>query len=353
MKIRALIFAFLLFTFALDVRADRLFTSGFEENNLTQTMWSSSSASPTFVTTQVHSGTYALEIDATQEFVRRTLASSVTSGTYFVRLYLRISTLPGTQAAECFATRNSSLTAAQRVTISTSGVLTLLNDVASTSATGSTLSTGQWYRMEVRILVSDTVGEVELLVDGVSVASLTAQDTLNGNLDNFVFGVLNTGSTARVFQYDDIAINDANGTFQASWPGAGKIAMVKPASDDTVTWTKTGANCSATTNADCVDDEPGTPDDTSGYNNTSTVQTDRLNTTGLPSEVPSDADIILVDVYARIGGSSTTGTNTARVTLWDEGGSKSAGPTGALCDVNGWTFMTRSEERRVGKECRL
>jgi hypothetical protein len=142
---------------------------------------------------------------------------------------------------------------------------------------------------------------------------------------------------------DDFAINDATGTFQTGYPGPGKIAMTKPASDNTVTWTKTGANCSGTTNTDCVDDLPGAPDDASGYNNTSTVQTDRLNSTALPAEVPSDADIILVDVYARLGGSSTTGTNTARVALWDESATKTVGPTYAGCDTTTWVVMTTAD----------
>jgi hypothetical protein len=106
-----------------------------------------------------------------------------------------------------------------------------------------------------------------------------------------------------------------------------------------VAWTKNGVNCSGTTNSDCVDDVPGTPDDLSGYNEATAAATDRLNTTGLGAEVPSDADIISVTVLARFGGDSTAGTRQCRVSIWDETGTKTQGPVTSLCDINGWNVM--------------
>jgi hypothetical protein len=95
-----------------------------------------------------------------------------------------------------------------------------------------------------------------------------------------------------------------------------------------------------------VDDEPGTPDDASGYNTSSTANNeDRLNVTALPSEVPSDADIILVDVYDRWDGNGTTGTRQGRALLWDESGSQTNGLTHTRCDIaaGNWTIANTAQ----------
>ncbi|MCI0624847.1 MAG: hypothetical protein L0387_24945, partial [Acidobacteria bacterium] len=213
-----------------------------------------------------------------------------------------------------------------------------------TTVCGSTdITTNTWYRVEVRHLLSDTVGELQLrLYDGDSTStiddvSLTGEDTLPTNIQQFFLG--NLLSSTYDVNFDDVAINNDSGTFQNSWPGPGKIALVAPASDDTVQWTRQGAGCTAT-NTDCVDDVPGTPDDATGYNDNGTSgNTDRLNKDALPAEVPSDADIILVDVYARFGGSGTAGVRQCSVELWDEGGNQTSGPTTGLCDTTGWNLM--------------
>jgi hypothetical protein len=333
--------------------AERLFTCGFEENSLEETMWNSrSTTGMVFSTDRVHSGTYSLRFPGASGAlnVRRNLSANKTSGSLFVRWYIDAEDWTTDTNMGIFQAWNSSAAAAVSVYVTTDGRVQLKNEVSGTTRTSTlTLATETMYRFELRYLLSDTVGELELIIypgDSStpleSLPPITGEDTLNTNVQRLAFGMMLGRSTFKI-HLDDIAINDEAGSFQNSWPGAGKIALMVPGSNQSVTWTKTGANCSGTTNADCVDDLPGTPDDANGYNSTSTVQADRFNITSLPPEVPADAVITLVDAYARLGGSSTAGTNTARVLLWDEGGTPSQGPTYAACDTTSWAFMSTSQ----------
>lgn len=326
--------------------ANRLFTSGAETNNFLQTEWNATTGSPAFVTTPVHSGTYSigLTLSASAAFFRSDLPTSVTTGTFHVRFYVRFASDP-----DAFATlfdAKSSADATQVSVVLLDGAPDNLKlDIESSpgSATCPTaISLDTWYRLELEFVLSDTVGSLHLKAyvgDEPTTTfcdiSLTNQDTLATDFQRSVFGI--PQSVTATSYWDDFALNDAAGTFQTSWPGPASIALMEPASDDTVTWTKTGANCSGTTNTDCVDDEPGTPDDLSGYNETATVQTDRLNSTTLTGP-DADDDITLVDLYVRVGGATTTGSSTFRLSLWDEAGveTNGGGSTTACDRAAGW-----------------
>lgn len=330
----------------------RLFTSGFETNNLTATEWSGNmTTAPTLQSATVHSGTYASEVSTSSaaEGQRRSRSASISSGTLFLRTYFRCSTFPNS-VTTILATRASGAGANAMLVrfVNSSNVIRLRNSISTTESTGNqALTTGVWYRIEARHLIADAGGEMEVrLYQGESTSALetltiTNEDTLPTNIQDFDFGFQD--ATTGTCYFDDIAINDATGSFQTSWAGPGKIFRVTATGNDTVAWTRTGANCSGTTNTDCVDDM-GTPDDLSGYNTIGTSGTaDRFNKTGLGAEIPSDADMILIDVYARFGASGSTGTRLCRVDLWDENGSQSSGPdTGLGCDGTADTFALMS-----------
>ncbi|MGH9600944.1 MAG: hypothetical protein ACRD24_01030 [Terriglobales bacterium] len=336
--------------------ADRLQTSGLETNDFTATEWSIT-GSPTIQTAPVHSGTYAMQVTNGQMYASRAF-TAVTSGTFWSRAYVYIKTAFGTSVNHNPIMRHLGAVETCRADFKPSTAkFRVFNNITTTAVemTG-TLSVDTWYRLELRDLLSDTVGECELRIytgestTALETLSITGQDTLSTNLSSMAFGNLigANWSTGNVY-LDDIAINKSTGTFQTSWPGPGKIFMVKPTSDNTVAWTKTGANCSATTNTDCVDDEPGLPDDLSGYNTIGTSGTaDRFNKTALGAEIPSNADMILVDVYARFGASGSTGTRLCRVDLWDDAGAQSSGPdTGVGCDGTADTFAVMDAQSHL------
>lgn len=330
--------ASLLLLSAFSVSANRLCTSGFETNDIVanNTDWDGVTGAMTVVSTPVNSGTYALRIvtTAAQKGLYCGLTNAAGEGeSVFIRFYFRRAS--GTGRIASF--QNSSAASIASLEIDGSNQLTMTNIGDSSVITGATITADVWYRVEARVKVSDTVGELELYIDGVSQGSLTSKDTLNTDIKRIYLGT-NPNSTTADNYFDDFAANDSNGTFQTGLPGAGSIAMVVPASDVAVTWTKTGANCSGTTNTDCVDDEPGAPDDLSGYNTivATNGSEDQFAVTALPAEVPSDADITVLYLRWKVGGTSATGTNTARLLIWDESSVQTLGTSGAVCDQNGW-----------------
>ena len=331
--------------------ANRLCTSGYETNNFQQTEWNfSSGAGLSIQTATVHSGTYAARINQTTAVAyARCAFPSKTTGSVFAREF-KYFTTPPNAGASLIAISSGGAENSVRYVIS--GTTWQITSVGGGTSTGTTvLNAGEWYRFELRVLLSDTVGEVEgnlysdMSTTPLETLNLTNQDTIPTNIQQVYFGSFGATNTTDLYM-DDIAVNNEAGTFQTSWPGPGKIALTKPASDDTVLWTKTGANCSATTNTDCVDDVPGTPDDVSGYNMSATAnQEDRLNTTTLPAEVPSDADMILLDVYDRWDGNGSTGTRTGRHLIWDEASAQTNGPTHARCDgeAGNWSIANSAQ----------
>ncbi len=338
---------------ATPARAIGLHRSGFETNDFTLTEWTSiASGSPTIQTTTKHSGSYAMRANTSsaQAVVSRAFSSGTTNQTYFLVSAFYIASACN-DTTDIMKTMNSSVVSAARIRVTSGNNIVLLNNVTSTSQTSSTtLSTATWYILMLKHVSLDSGGSMEARIyndmgdSPVETLSITGEDTQNTDVRSFQFGV-GTAATCDLY-FDDVAINDATGTFQNDYPQTFKLAMVKPASDQTVTWTKTGANCSGTTNTDCVDDEPGTPDDASGYNTSSTANNeDRLNSTTLPAEVPSDADMILLAVMDRWDGNGTSGTRQGRHLIWDEASAQTNGPTHSRCDVTAgtWSIATMAQ----------
>ena len=333
-------FVLLLLLAAAPAEAVRLFTCGFEENDFTGTIWTNIAGTPTIQTTTVRSGTYAASITsgAARDFMRQ-LSAAVTSGTYFTRMYFRKAGNPSFNDRELFVEETTGGADSVRLRMDTNGQLELVNVVTGTVITGSILSNDTWYRIEIRHLLSDTVGELELRVDGTTQGTtITGEDTLSTEVQRFRFGSSGSDFGANTF-WDDIAINDATGTFQTTWPGAGKIALIEPASDTSITWEDDDLVAAATFAN--INELPGTPDDVAFNTEVVTLNSiDRFGVGTLPAEVTSDADMILLDAYARVGGTvASTSPTTGRLIVWDEGGTSTNGPNVDFA-VNGWRILS-------------
>lgn len=349
--------------------ASRVWETGFEEGVFTN-LSTAPGSSVTVVTTAPHSGTYHMRAPAgasnTQGFRRDYHSTSLASGQLTFSFYWTPSTLPtsGT-STEIFSVRSNG--GAVEVVVKeerATGKLQLVNQVApETVSTTMTVSAGTMYRLVVRYLISDTVGQMELIVHaGDQVASLddisvTQGDTLASTVQQFFVGPSTSVADGHVWYYDDVIINycpsaslPACSGFQEGDPGPTKLAIVVPTSDDTVTWTRNGASCTGVSNAKCVNEMPPGPLDETTYNETTSAQGDKLAPTGLPAEVPSDATIKSVDVWGRFGGASNTGTNTGRMNLWDQTNALTNGPAtqaSSACDVANTFIVMRTDEHLV------
>ena len=344
------------------VYANRLLTCGFEENDFLQTMWTAVSnvANVTFITASPtpHSGTYALKVaNVASTYVRRHLAANKTSGTLWVRGYFTFDTpsTPDNNVVDVIVLMSSSGPVVGGLVGFNGSTqrLAIRNDLTTTVVNGTVnLTAGTWYRLEFRCLLSDTVGELELRyytgdsTTALETLTITAEDTLPTNILRVYFGLRNAlfVNPGTAIYFDDVAINDEAGSFQTSWPGPGKIFLLKPASDNTVAFTKAGSTPAAT-NAAGADDLPGLPNDGVDFNQAITASiVDRLNLTDLGAEVAADADILLLDLYSRHGSNGTTGTRTFNLAIWDEAGTKTDGPSVSAA-INGWQIMTTDEHQ--------
>ena len=103
-----------------------------------------------------------------------------------------------------------------RTKVATNGALSLQLYNATTSAQiGSdySISADTWYRIEGKLIVSATVGELELLVDGVSRAAGTGLNTGSTNTDFIQLKCWVTSGGLTIY-YDDVRFDDA------AYPGA-------------------------------------------------------------------------------------------------------------------------------------
>lgn len=96
-------------------------------------------------------------------------------------------------------------------------LLYVVNAVTSTTlGSGFAVTAGQWYRLEFKCVISATVGVLELIVDGVSAVSASAQNTGATNVDRVAIACYFTDGTVHADLYtDDVLIESA------SYPGAG------------------------------------------------------------------------------------------------------------------------------------
>lgn len=336
---------------AQPAQADRLFTSGFEENNLLETMWNTVTGSPVIVTTPVHSGTYVLRVlQPAAAFANRHLSVAVTSGTHFHRFYFQVAVFPSSSLGTMFVIDNTGGSQSANVIVRDAGggnFRIRLRNGATGGTTDSTfnLVLNTQYRIELRHLIDNTAGDLELrfyIGDSTTeefILSFLNQDTLSTSVERFRYGFVS--DTLIDLFLDDIAINDDVGTFEISFPGPGKIFLLKPNGDNTITWTKDGS-APAATNFEGVDDVPGTPNDDTDYNSQTSNSTDKLDLSNLGAEVPSDADIILADVYGRQGSDGTAGTRVIDFELWDEADSQNT-LLDISADINGWKICDTDE----------
>ncbi|MGH8520136.1 MAG: hypothetical protein ACREU9_01560 [Gammaproteobacteria bacterium] len=131
------------------------------------------------------------------------------------------------------------------------------------------VSAGSTYYIEWKIVISDTVGTVDVVVDGSNKLSLTGQDTRNAG--NATANVVRLGltSAAGTIDYDDVYICDGTGSApNNTFLGDSRVDYVAPTGAGTTTQltrggTDSGANWSQVDEA--------APNDDTDYNEHATV----------------------------------------------------------------------------------
>src|SRR3972149_6225726 len=141
----------------------------------------------------------------------------------------------------------------------TSKFLELYTSTATLVATGDiAIQASTWYVIEVHVKIDDTTGALDVRVDGVDDAAF-AGDTKPGA--ETTFNTLRYHGGSNTSYYDDLAMNDTNGSVDNSWCGDGKIILLKPnANGDSSQWD--GSDGNQVDNYLLVDDIPSDDDTT-------------------------------------------------------------------------------------------
>jgi len=307
----------------------RLLTSGFEIGekssagaNIVDVDYSTSTGADYQIQTSVfRSGASAVErtAAATSNFVTNwTTGSGVADRTYYARVYYLIN---GTATATgiVMAFIDSAATTLCRISINSSNQLILMDAAGATvGSVSSALSADTWYKVELAMKqgTSASTDYLEGRLNGVSFASSSTNNSVTVNPIGLRYG--SSTAIGRLSYYDDLAVNDDQGSDQNSWPGDGKVVLLKPIADQSVGRWAGGAGALSNLFA-AVDNTPptGTASETDstqietfmpGNNNTDEY---RANLTTYASAGIDPFDIITVlHPVINHGEDSATGTKT-------------------------------------------
>jgi hypothetical protein len=279
----------------------RLFTNGFENNSVTAFLdqWDFINNAPTINATS-RTGSFAGAItsltSAQDKFFSIKFASANTNGPVFARYCLRVTTNPNVSTTIA-AFISSAGTQIVWTDLSTTGQLQCFFSGGTQVGVNVPLSTGQYYVVELMMDVTNT--RVQFMVNGISYGNTTAASTITG-VNQFRLGgniFLQTCTTINI-NFDDVAINDATGTFQNGWCGPGNAIYLRPsATGDANTFaTQTGGTALAINNFTRVSQV--TSDDATSFNGSNTLnQEDLMNLTD--SAIPATSRVSVVELHAR------------------------------------------------------
>jgi hypothetical protein len=207
----------------------------------------------------------------------------------------------------------------------TSGSILIYTSTGTLRATGTTpLSTGIWYLIEIKVLINDTTGSIEVKLDGASEVSFSGDTKPGTDTDANVMKFY--GLTSNGFNLDDVALNDTSGGADNSWCGDGKIIMLIPNGNGDASGL-TGSDGNSTDNYLLVDEAPS--DDDTTYVEGTVVDTEDLY--ALSNMTVSGITIKRVWVAARAKDTVASGREIS-LNIKPSGGTTQLGTSVALLD---------------------
>ena len=200
-------------------------------------------------TVSIH-GAYTYKCTTSNDAPYLQLNSGLNLSTAYLRAYVRVhvTTNPGTNQSGAnkgilnFDTAAGSDIGIIELLVTTAGALSLRarNSVASTTSGQTTIQPDTTYLLELKVVVSATVGIVEFKIDGTVAGTLSSQNTGSTNIDRAYIDYSITSGSVDVY-FDDLYIDDAN------YPGPGKC-IARQGKTGTPTydaWTKTSSQTAA------------------------------------------------------------------------------------------------------------
>ena len=179
-----------------------VFSDGFESGNLS--LWTSY-AGVTVQTAIIHSGTNAARGNTTNgaTYAKKTLPSSYSDG--YARIYFNL--VSSSSQVNLLRYRTPTDSSISYLFVSTTGKLSLRNDVTAATITSATSIGSGWHALEFHIMVNGPSSTAEVWLDGTRVNDLSIATNLGTNL----IGRLQIGEviTGRVYDviFDDVIFN--------------------------------------------------------------------------------------------------------------------------------------------------
>lgn len=320
----------------------RIWQCGWELNSIAAGVeLSTTSGTASVQSTTVRTGGFAGRTNpaAATGFFRYHAFAANQSSIGYQRVYLRIATLPAANTTVMRFLDIANATCAQ-IRLTATGTLVLL-DAAGTAvgSASAALSTGTWYRVELKCDASTSPGSVDARIDGVSFAS--GVNNIQSPWARVIVGPVIT-ATCDLF-WDDWALNDASGSTQTSWPGDGKILHLVPTGDgDNHAWSNTANAAGSATNWQLVDEVP--PNDA-----TDLVQTGTLNTEDMyaltDSGIGASDTVNVVMVGARLRNNVADAATAAKVQVKKTSAGTIAQGTDIIPNSTTWATNAPAEPR--------
>jgi len=240
----------------------RLLTEGFEAQDLVEWFLTFATGSSGIDTTVSRTGAASLQLSSgAASAIRAFIAvDAVLPNELYIRVCCRVGDIypntnrgsfrllyMGVELFRCDFQKNT-------------GIVMTCNALTATGTTSFLKDT--WYRIECHVILSNAAGLCELRVDGGAVEARIVGDTLgtySGMCELQLYGSL-SASDGNLSYFDDVAINDCNGSEDNSWCGDGYIIALTPTG--TITNQLTGSDADTTDNHLLVDEIPYDSDTT-------------------------------------------------------------------------------------------
>lgn len=134
------------------------------------------------------------------------------------------------------------------------------DSTAIVTSAGGIIGSGAWYHLEMKVIVSATVGYLELRVDGITVAVATDLNLGSVPISIIQYHGAFSGTGIDTRYVDDVVMWDSTGADNSDFMGQVRVYTMYPGADlSPFSWTITGAG----TGAEAVDEVP--PDADTSY----------------------------------------------------------------------------------------
>ncbi len=250
-------------------------------------------------------GTNALEFNGSGDSITRILPVAAEHATLVVGFAVNFSSFPPSSSSFLTLLSDAGVTTHISLTVSVAGGLAVRRGTTAGTvlASGGALTLGSWFYVELKVLLSDTVGTVDLRINGASVASGTGLDTKNSGTKTVFDGYFLGQSSNTAHMIDDhYVLNGAGSAPTNTFLGDVRVRALIPNGNGNSSQLL-GSDANSTDNYQLVDESPA---DTADYVGSATDnQKDTYNLaaltelTGTVFAVQNVAHVLKTDAGAR------------------------------------------------------